>query len=575
MKLAHAVGMFAVATTACAPCLELSPNAPSWRTDDRKPFLPRPEEAFSGILWDGADQMFFRPIATTLTFPVEREAANVNAVDEVPSSSWFENRIGLHGVSPADAARGPCTGELPDHASWLVLAGKPDGANPGFIAKAPDGKRYLLKFDSMGHPRATAADAIVSRLYHAIGFHVPCNRIVHLAPRDVAIQHGANYKSDTGDKLPFTPRHLVEILEHAERRKDGLVRASASEFLDGTPLGPFRYEGVRPDDPNDTVPHEDRRELRAHRLLAAWVGHTDAREANTLDTWRGDSRGGSIEHHLLDFGDALGCVWDPPMLGRRVGRSAYFDAPDILLDWLSFGAISRPWETARFGPAGASLGYFDVLSFDPDTWEPGYGNPAMNRMTLRDGAWMARLIARIGSEHLRAIVAEGRVETPLWNREVVRILEGRRRRILERYLYAFSPVASPEVVDAPGSALDKMTLCVEVLGDEGALISGSLKEHAVVAHQAGAHGPLRLVTSEPRRAEDGRTCVTIGPTPSSSTTARVWLDWRILRPNTGSLRVHLAPHERDRPRIVAVERRSGLQSDWNREPFMCVNSAPP
>ena len=74
------------------------------------------------------------------------------------------------------------------------------------------------------------------------------------------------------------------LLERADREKDGSYRVVASKALPGKPIGRIRFTGTRPDDPNDLVPHEDRRELRGYGVFAAWLNHVDAKAINTLDT---------------------------------------------------------------------------------------------------------------------------------------------------------------------------------------------------------------------------------------------------------------------------------------------------
>ena len=64
-------------------------------------------------------------------------------------------------------------------------------------------------------------------------------------------------------------------------------------------------EGVRDDDPNDTVPHEHRRELRGLRVFAAWLNHTDMKEDNTLDMFVEEGGRHFVKHHLVDFGEAF------------------------------------------------------------------------------------------------------------------------------------------------------------------------------------------------------------------------------------------------------------------------------
>src|SRR6185369_2769922 len=104
--------------------------------------------------------------------------------------------------------------------------------------------------------------------------------IVYAKKDILKLQPNLQYADNSGIQRPFGQKELDEILDGAARRGDR-YRFIASKWLEGKPLGPFTYEGVRKDDPNDVVPHEDRRELRGQRVLAAWLGHFDAREQNS------------------------------------------------------------------------------------------------------------------------------------------------------------------------------------------------------------------------------------------------------------------------------------------------------
>ncbi len=106
----------------------------------------------------------------------------------------------------------------------------------------------------------------------------------------------------------------------AERGSDGRMRASVSLFVEGTPIGPWTYQGRRSDDPNDVIDHEDRRDLRGAKLMAAWTQHFDTREQNTLGTFMkaGDDKGW-VEHWIIDFGDCFGSTWASDDMSRRFG----------------------------------------------------------------------------------------------------------------------------------------------------------------------------------------------------------------------------------------------------------------
>jgi hypothetical protein len=80
----------------------------------------------------------------------------------------------------------------------------------------------------------------------------------------------------------------------------------ASLAIPGRILGGFKYFGTRADDPNDVVPHEHRRELRALKVFGAWTNLVDMKALNTLDTVIAGNGRGAIRHYLQDVGSTFG-----------------------------------------------------------------------------------------------------------------------------------------------------------------------------------------------------------------------------------------------------------------------------
>ena len=415
-----------------------------WTDDDRRPFAPRPEYFGSPLAWTGAEETLFRPLTDALLLKQGGEAANVNALDEVPDSSWFQNRLSVRQLSTEELVRGSCTAPPPEaEFPWTVIGAKLEGQTPGFRIRTAKGHVYFLEFDFPRQPElASIAGVFGSRVYFAAGFNAVCDRVAFLREEDMVVPPLEKQK---GNKR-ISPEQVHEILTHAPPPQDGKYRVKASFLAEGEPLGNWRWAGTKDDDPNDIVPHEDRRELRATRLLTAWINHYDTGDNQTLSMWipTGDGRGW-VRHHMIDWNDSLGFLWAPELdqISRRLGYAYYFDLGIIGRDFINLGLRQEPWDRAHFGPTGETLGYFDDADFVPEEWKSGYPNPAFARMTERDAAWMARILARFTDERIDALLGEARADTPLVRSELLRILKGRRDKILRRFLLRLSSFTEP------------------------------------------------------------------------------------------------------------------------------------
>jgi len=384
---------------------------------------------------------------------------NVNSVDEVPDSAWFNNRLGVRPVSLEELRRNECTDEWlldPDHApdgAWLVDQGKTSGSTPGFRMSVPGKGKYLVKVEATGLPeRQVAATVIGEAVFYAAGYNATCEQALLVRPSIFRLKPGLRAaKGNFGDEYDFDQKALDALFAKSNKH-GGLLRISASAWVPGYILQQFRYEGTRKDDPNDVVLHEDRRDLRGARLLAAWIDHFDSREGNSLDTWITDAKGGPpdaspghVVHLQVGTSAALGSVWDWDAISQRLGYSYILDWGDMTTDFVTLGASVRVWERTQKARGHEMFGYFNVQDFVPDQWKNEYPNAAFSRMTERDGAWMARILARFTPPMVRTLAEMAKLADPANTDYLEQVLEGRLAKILERYLTHLSPIANIHV----------------------------------------------------------------------------------------------------------------------------------
>lgn len=511
---------------ATAPRFEDEPVV--WYADDQRD-IEEPGE------WKFARQAYWihvygtRRITRVLEVRGNTQAQNVNALGEVPNSTWFTNRIGARDVSPSEAVRAS-SGSGPPHLPLTAISGKKGGTRPGFIATDADGRKFLVKFDFMANPdQQTGTGVIANRIFWTLGFNVPSEFWVDVT-REHDVQAGADatVKDEFGRKRSMTEDDLDAMFATAPAHADGTYRVFVSELLEGTPIGGARAEGVRRDDANDTVPHEHRRELRGMRVFGAWLGHTDIKEDNTLDMYVDEGGSRFVRHYLVDLNECFGTHQS------NMGRLE--DGWEYNVDWQmqlaalgSLGIWKRPWEDQTQTPWPV-LGAFSAEHFEPDKWRPAFAYFPFFETTPQDAFWAAKIIQRFDRPLLEALVATGGWDAAPSAYLVDTLLE-RARRIGVTYIDNLTPLDAFAVENGQVCAYD---LAVHYgLQDSGVIERLGRKD--------------RVVETLPI-APDGKVCWDSGSTAYEVVRLRARRDDGA-RP---AMEVHMAG--RDEPRVVGVVR---------------------
>jgi hypothetical protein len=368
-----------------------------------------------------------------------KPAGAVNTLGEVPDSEWFVNRHGLHRMTFDELQRGPGTSESPVP-PFTVIGGKTAGDKPGFRMKDSKGRKYFVKVDPLKYPELeSSSDVIVSKFLYAIGYYTPENEIVNLKLRDLRLSDMAMITPEGERQRKMTWIDVEEIFNRVPHNGDGSFRIIASLAIEGENIGPFRYKGVRRDDPNDIVPHEDRRDLRGLYVFSAWLNNTDMKPTNTLDTVVTENGVRFIRHYQLDFGNALGSDGDAPK-DARLGHEYAIPTPVAALEKIvSLGALPASWEQADY-PKLRAVGNLESTLFNPDDWKPTYPNPAFLRRLPADDYWAAKQVMSFTDADIRAIVETGRLTVPQSAEYTAKTLAERRDKIGRTFFSKILPL---------------------------------------------------------------------------------------------------------------------------------------
>jgi hypothetical protein len=386
-----------------------------------------------------------------------RPAANVNALDEVPNSTWFTNRVGFFPMTPEEIARGPGAGNGPDRSGpWTIFSAKTEGVTPGFNIRDAKGDAYLIKFDPQGYPGLTTGPGAISgRILWAAGYNVPEDAVVTFRREDLVLGEGVMIK-EGGAKREATVEDLEELLGRVDQVAPGEYLAISSRFLSGTPIGPFNYRGRREDDPNDKVRHDYRRELRGLRVFAGWLNHFDTKQHNSLDMYVEEDGRRFVKHYLIDFASTIGtgARGPTPLYGWEYG----FDFPQTMARLFTAGLKEDDWRRIERPEGLDEVGYWGTEHWDPKGFKPLTPNSAFALLTDRDGYWAAKIISAFTDEQLRAVTETAKYRNPAATEHVARVLADRRDLVARAWFERVTPI---DFFRVEGGTLTAVDLGVE------------------------------------------------------------------------------------------------------------------
>lgn len=360
-----------------------------------------------------ADIYLRRPLFDVVRPLDFQTGGDVNAMDEVPISSWYDPGQTTKVAAP-DAAQTPPVLPL------TALDESPSTTGEALVVRDARGVRYELLADRPDHVGLlTGAEVLGSHLVRGLGLHAPKAWIVGVP--DVALL----------DDGPAANARLERWFVDKAPAVSGRRRLSATLWPSGLDVGYTKDFSTRDDDKNDTVEHQNRRTLRATRIFAHWMGWTNFSVLSTRDLYVGAKGVGHLLHFLVGTSQSLGTqdIQEKERkedLGGGIGRNL-----------MTLGLAAPTVTAARRSPF-ASVGYLPPI-IEPGTFNVSPPYSPFIRLTPPDEYWAAKRMIDAGDDALR-IGIEAALLPPDAARYLTGVLQFRRRILVAHALAGVTPI---------------------------------------------------------------------------------------------------------------------------------------
>ncbi len=371
------------------------------------------------------------------------ESKGVNTLGNVMDGDWYVNRHAARRMTLAELQRGPGHERPPDMTGdWRVLVVKPFGVNPGLLVADARRDLFILRFDPIGSEGlATGAQMVASQFFYALGYHVAENYIVRFERPRLMIDETGQFVSSAGHARPLAAEDIDRFFKAVPEGPGRTYRAVATRIPEGRAalLGPYQMWGTRSDDPNDTVPHEHRRDLRGMFVFAAWLNFSYARAVTTQDIVAAVDGVPRIRHYVVDLTRSLGSsMFNGPKLVWEGNETVLPPRGAVGKTIAGLGLTAPAWMREK-NPDLPEVGAFGSSTFDPEAWTTADPLPPFVNRLPDDTFWAARQVMAFTDEEIRAIVQTGQYSKPAEDWITGALIE-RRNRIGRTYFGRVLPL---------------------------------------------------------------------------------------------------------------------------------------